>query len=185
MALSKSLEKLDAILTSFEERAVYILLVAMLAVVFLGVLNRFLIQLPLPWTEELARYFMIWATFVGAGLGVKRATHISIDALVIILPAGAQRAVALLANLVSFFFCAWLFHIGMDFVGRMMSAGQLSPAMRIPIYIAYAAVPCGFFLMTLRYFLKFFECFVKSDGEVTPHGAPQASVEKSLERGDK
>ena len=185
MTLYKLFNKLDAVLTGIEERVVYFLLAAMLTIVFVGVFNRFLIQLPMPWSEELARYLMIWAAFVGASLGVKRAVHISIDALVLVLPAGAQRLIALLANMASCILCAWFFYIGIEFIGRMINTGQLSPAMRIPIYIAYSAVPCGFMLMAIRYFLKCVYCLDKVNGKSSNGGVLSKEGNEAILRSEK
>ena len=49
MALFRFFSKLDAVLTKVEEVVIYFLLATMLMVVFLGVFNRTLIQLPMPW----------------------------------------------------------------------------------------------------------------------------------------
>lgn len=159
-------KKLDGILTGLEERLIYLLMASMLVIVFLAVLNRFLIQLPMSWSEEVARYLMIWAAFVGASLGVKNSVHISVDALVHAIPPAAQRMVTQLGNVVSFAFCAWFFYIGAEFIGRLMDAGQLSPALRMPIYYAYAAVPCGFALMSVRYLINFVYFFYEKNSDV-------------------
>ncbi|WP_172118853.1 TRAP transporter small permease [Halomonas hibernica] len=177
MALYRFFNKLDAVLTKVEERVVCFLIATMLTVVFLGVFNRTLIQLPIPWLEELARYLMIWAAFIGASLGVKRAVHISVDALIMLLPVAAQRLMTFIAYMASCILCAWLFYIGIEFVGRVINTGQLSPAMRIPMYTAYAAVPCGFLLMTFRFFLKCIFFFEK--------GNSLTSNEVMAEDGDK
>lgn len=166
MTLISFFKKLDRILTGIEERLIYLLLASMLTIVFLAVLNRFLIQLPMSWSEEVARYLMIWAAFVGASLGVKRSVHISVDALVHAIPLAAQRLVAQFGNVVCFAFCAWFFTIGVEFIGRLMAAGQLSPALRLPIYYAYAAVPCGFALMSVRYLINFVYFFYEKNSDV-------------------
>lgn len=166
MTLIGFFKKLDGMLTGIEERLIYLLLASMLTIVFLAVLNRFLIQLPMSWSDEVARYLMIWAAFVGASLGIKRSVHISVDALVHAMPPAARRSVTQLGNVVCFTFCAWFFYIGAEFIVRLIDAGQLSPALRLPIYYAYAAVPCGFALMSVRYLINFvYFCYEKGGDE--------------------
>lgn len=154
MSFYKTLKLFDSILSNIEEWIVYILLAGMLTVVFLGVINRSFIHMSIPWSEELARYFMIWGVFIGASLGLKRSVHISVDALILIIPKFLQQIVTLFGNMVGFIFCAWFFYIGAEFIDRMMNMGPLSPALRMPMYIAYAAVPCGFALMSIRYLMS-------------------------------
>jgi len=173
-------KKLDGILTGIEERLIYLLMASMLTIVFLAVLNRFLIQLPMSWSEEVARYLMIWIAFVGASLGVKHSVHISVDALVHAIPPAAQRMMAQLGNVLSFAFCAWFFYIGAEFIGRLMDSGQLSPALRMPIYYAYAAVPCGFALMSVRYLISFVYLFYEKSSDVRNESL---NIEGAMERG--
>lgn len=165
MSFYKILKSFDSILSSIEEWIVYILLAGMLTVVFLGVINRSFFHFSIPWSEELARYFMIWGVFVGASLGLKRSVHISVDALVLIIPKSWQAVVELLGNMLGFIFCAWFFYIGAEFIGRMINMGQLSPALRMPMYIAYSAVPCGFALMSIRYLMSCFYLIYKHKKE--------------------
>ena len=51
----------------------------MAAVVVLQVLTRYVLKIPLFWTEELARYLMIWAGFLGAAIGISQGVHTSIQ----------------------------------------------------------------------------------------------------------
>lgn len=152
-------KRLDKILTKVEENLIFVLMLAMLVVVFIGIMNRFILKESLPWAEELSRYLLIWSALIGASLGVKHSVHISIDAVTNFLPARLQRVIVILSYLISFSFCITVLVIGIPFVLRLMETNQLSPAMRIPIYFAYASVPVGIFFMAIRYFcLTVYEC---------------------------
>lgn len=137
-----------------EERLLYALLLSMLIVVFLGVLNRYVLPFSMRWTEELARYLMIWVAFIGSSLCVRKSLHISVDALVNVFPETVKKWLELLAYIICMLFCVWLFLISYGLVERLATTGQLSPSMRVPVYYAYAAVPVGFALMSIRYFIK-------------------------------
>jgi len=52
--------------------AAMVFLVVLVAVVMIQVLARYVLNAPPPWTEELARYAMIWAGLMGATLSFKR-----------------------------------------------------------------------------------------------------------------
>ena len=67
--------------------------------------------------------------------------------------------------------------LGFEFVGRVLNTGQVSPAMRIPMYTAYAAIPCGFLLMSIRFFLK---CvfFFEKDNSLTSNEVMAKDVDK-------
>ncbi len=55
------------------EYVVSVLLVIMVVVVFLQVIFRFVIHASLPWSEELSRYILVWLSFLGAAIGVRKA----------------------------------------------------------------------------------------------------------------
>jgi TRAP-type C4-dicarboxylate transport system permease small subunit len=52
--------------------ATMVFLVALVAAVMVQVVARYLLNSPPPWTEEMARYAMIWAGLMGATLSFKR-----------------------------------------------------------------------------------------------------------------
>ena len=66
------------------------------------VFSRYVLNYPLIWVEELATYSFIWATFIGASLGLKQVRHVKIETFVGRLKPRAQawmRAFGLLAIL--------------------------------------------------------------------------------------
>jgi TRAP-type C4-dicarboxylate transport system permease small subunit len=64
------------------EGACALLMVALVVVVFIQVFNRFVLQAPLAWSEDLAMLLFQWVVFVGAALGVKRMRHFGIELVV-------------------------------------------------------------------------------------------------------
>lgn len=58
----------------------------MCSVVFLGVIFRHFLSLPLVWSEELARIMLIWTVFSGAGAIMIRGEHIVLEFLLEKLP---------------------------------------------------------------------------------------------------
>ncbi len=136
---------------NFEEGVVVIFLAAMTAVVFLQVIFRFVIKGSLPWSEEVSRYLMVWVTFIGASIGVKHGAHIGVEAFVNLLPVVLRRWAAILAGLLSLAFLAVIAYNSSRLIQFLWSTGQLSPAMQIPMYWAYLAVPAGTILMGIRF----------------------------------
>lgn len=56
-----------------------ILFVLLLSVATLQVFMRYVARFPLPWTEELARFLLIWVTFLGAASVTRRKIHITVE----------------------------------------------------------------------------------------------------------
>jgi TRAP-type C4-dicarboxylate transport system permease small subunit len=77
-----------------------ILMVALAVVVFIQVFNRFVLQTPLAWSEDLAMLLYQWVVFVGAALGVKRLRHFGIELVVRQFPERLRHRVELLTPIV-------------------------------------------------------------------------------------
>lgn len=155
MSFIAFLKKIDDGLTHLEEIAVASLLFVMTTVIFIAVLERFFLQMGIAWIEEFARYVSVWAAFIGSSLAVKKGAHIGIEAFVQILPPALRRAEDLLVDLVGIAFSVVIVVVGIGLLQRLVQINQLSPAMRINIAWAYAAVPIGCGLMGVHYFIKF------------------------------
>lgn len=87
------------ILTHPLETALCGLLVAMVAVTFSQVVSRYLLQAPLSWSEELARFLLMWLAMLSAAYGFKTKSHFALTFIVDRLGAGARRFVGLLVTL--------------------------------------------------------------------------------------
>ena len=66
----------------FLEQATAVLLAAIALIVALEVVSRYILNVSLAWSEEIARHLFIWASFLGAGVALKRGAHIGVDSLV-------------------------------------------------------------------------------------------------------
>ncbi|MEO3386303.1 TRAP transporter small permease [Mesorhizobium sp. CAU 1741] len=127
------------------------LLSAMSVIVFTNVSMRYLTNFSLTWAEEVARYLMIWMTFLGAGMVLRIGGHVAITNLHDVLPTNGQRILRVLIGLLLLCFCAVMIWIGYDYMSRM--GRQMTPATRIPFSYVYAAMPIGFALLVLHFLL--------------------------------
>jgi TRAP-type C4-dicarboxylate transport system permease small subunit len=50
--------------------------IALSVIVFLQVVFRFVLRLPAPWSEEMARYLLVTMTFIGAAIAVRYQSHL-------------------------------------------------------------------------------------------------------------
>ena len=141
------LNKLSDIVNAIAEYFVAICLGAMSVVVFAQVVFR-LTAGSLPWSEELARYLMIYAVYVGASIGVKKCTHISVEFVMSRCPSGAQNAVEIIVDILMMVAFVILCYYGMKIVTLTMM--QKSPAMRIKMGYVYFSMVLGGALMLLH-----------------------------------
>lgn len=134
----------------FEEVMLVILLAIMTASIFYQVVMRYVFSSAPSWTEELTRYSFIWCAYFGVSLGVKRDAHISVMAVIDLLPKKVQKVMRIVANLLFLAFAVLIFVLGLKTAMQIKMLGRKSPAMEIPMYYVYAALPVGFFCIILR-----------------------------------
>lgn len=59
------------------------------------VLFRYMLMIPLPWTEELARFTLVWVTFLGSASVTRRKLHIAVDYFIARLPVKTRQVFSL------------------------------------------------------------------------------------------
>ena len=74
-----------------EDWLAFVLFWALAFIVFLQFFTRYILNDSLAWTEEIARYALIWITFIGAAVVVRKNSHIAVEVLLHFLPAGSAR----------------------------------------------------------------------------------------------
>ncbi len=112
----------------------------------IGGFARYFLNDALTWSEEVARFSMIWLSFLGGGLVFRHGGHVAIDLLVRRLSGGALRtAIFGLSQFVIVAFLAVLFWYGIEMVQQ--ANYMTTPALQISMMIPYAAIPIGAVLM--------------------------------------
>ena len=136
---------------NFEGYCCAVMLAVMSVVVFLQIIFRFVIRASLPWSEELSRYLLVYITYFGCAYGIKTGAHLGVEAFVLILPKTVQKAINVLVQIGGLVVCVLILKFGADIVFSQMQSGQLSPAMRLPMWTIYSAIPIGMAFCVIRY----------------------------------
>ncbi|KAA0010024.1 TRAP transporter small permease [Billgrantia pellis] len=117
------------------------LLLVMTVLIFWQVFARFVVGKPLFFSDEIARFAMLWLTFVGAGYAYRKGTLISVD--IVLEYAGSKFACLLRIAIIlcSALFAFIMVKYGLDLVERV--SRQTAPSTRISMMWPYLAVPAG------------------------------------------
>jgi len=134
----------------FEEILLLVLLIAMVVLIFLQVIMRYVFSNSLSWSEELARYMFLWLIWVGASYATKTKSHIAIDAVKSRLPKIPQQILTVLVFVIWLGFALFLCIEGFELTEKIFGMGQKSTALQLPMGFAYASVPVGSGLMVIR-----------------------------------
>ena len=124
-----------------------ILGLSMTVLILFQVFFRFVIYVPFPWSEECARYLMIWMGMLGSVIALQKKRHIGVTFLVEKLPPGLESGVQVLVQAGMAVFLSVLFWQGARFAA--FNVDQASPAMEISMLIPFSAIPVGSAMMIL------------------------------------
>lgn len=124
------------------------LIVALLGAVLVQVISRYVFDSPLAWTEEIARFLLVWMTFIAAAYVMSERLHVSVDIAVAKLGVRAIAAVDTVATLVVVIASAALTIAGVELA--QATVGVSAPATSLPMSVVYAAGVVGFALIALH-----------------------------------
>jgi TRAP-type C4-dicarboxylate transport system permease small subunit len=142
------LARLTAALDRIACAACVALFVAILVVMVLQVMFRYVLAAPLTWTEELARYLYIWACWLGAPVALRRGNHITITAASDRFPPRLGRLAALGTQALALVFLAQLTLQGAILTVKSHSVQAIT--LPIPWSVIYVAAPISAVLMILE-----------------------------------
>jgi len=124
----------------------------MVVLIFAQIIYRYVLIRPIPWAEEAARFFFVWATFLGASVAVKNRAHINVSFLVDKISENYKKYAKPLI-LSSYILCI-IFLSTIAIYGLRISflvTKQTSPALQLPMVYPYLAIPIGTFMMVLNF----------------------------------
>ena len=110
--------------------------------VLLQVFSRYVLNTSFTFTEELARFSLIWLSILGAAYLNGKREHLSMDFLYQKFPAKFQKKVLFFIELCILLFSLIVMVIGgVNLVYTTLHLGQLSGTLRIPLGYIYAVLP--------------------------------------------
>jgi len=139
--------KVMRIVEKAQEYLVAFIMFSLVVIVFTQVIVRYVIRVPLPWTEEMARYLFVWLVFISASVCVQRRAHLGIDILVINFPPKVQQHLYTLSLVLSLGFSFVVVKKGYELLTR--SGAQISPMLHLPMSYVYIIIPVSYMIICL------------------------------------
>lgn len=141
------LAKVNEFLCGTARNLAGLFLVAMVIIVIMQIVFRYVLNDSLIWTEELAKTMMVWTAFLVAPWAYRVGANVRIEIFVSELPKALQRAMELFLNL----FVFWIVIVFLWESFGFWQRGLTVRADSLPIQVAwfYTVVPVAFFLMLL------------------------------------
>jgi TRAP-type C4-dicarboxylate transport system permease small subunit len=120
------------------------------------VIGRYVFEKMNIWTGEVSTYSMVWASMLGAAVGLKKGYQVSMTSVTESIPPALAKLFQGVAYLFTLIFFGTMLYQGL--LQTVNNAHQTSPAMGLVMSFPYAGMPAGFLIMfffTLEEFLKF------------------------------
>jgi TRAP-type C4-dicarboxylate transport system permease small subunit len=137
-------QKIDLVLG----KMLAIIMGVMVVNVLWQVLTRYVVGSPSSYTDELARYLMIWLGVLGAAYVSGRNMHVAIDVLPRRANKKSQKRLMIIVNALIIIFAIVAFIVGgIRLVYISFILGQQSPALQIPLAVVYMVIPISGFLI--------------------------------------
>lgn len=146
----KMLDKTEDIISSS-------LLVITSVLVFVEAVLRYRFNYSISWSEEVSRMMIAWFIFIGSSIAVRENAHVNMDALSNLISGKrtTQLFVNILVDLICIIFCAIIVFAGINMIKSAIALGSMATSIKIPLFVPYASVPVGVFLMMIRYIMSF------------------------------
>ena len=128
--LDKCIEAVEAVLGS-----------VMILCIIIEVLGRYILPFSTTWTEELARYCLVWGMLLGCAYGFGNNGHIIIDVLIHKFGENAKRICRIFSSIFFIVFCVVMFALSIE---RFPSiAKEFMVMVRVSFGYVFAALPVG------------------------------------------
>jgi TRAP-type C4-dicarboxylate transport system permease small subunit len=132
-----------------EDWIAFVIFWSLAFIVFLQFFTRYVLNDSLSWTEEIARYGLMWVVFVGGAMVTRRNSHIAVELLSNVMKPGPLRATLLaFVDFVKLFFIGLLAWLWVTITERMSI--QRMTVFDLSMSWVYAGVGFGCFLMFIR-----------------------------------
>ncbi|MFQ3787268.1 TRAP transporter small permease [Halomonas sp. A29] len=157
-AFTGLLQRIERALDAVIQPIVFLGMAALIGVITLQIVSRVFFT-AVGWTEEVARFLLVWISFLGATLAFQRGRHIAVTFVVDALPRRLTQLARIAAVLVALGFMVALIVIGYRYM--QVQSFQRSASLRLSMTYVYAVIPISAAIMAWYALVDVIELIVK------------------------
>ncbi|MEQ9347135.1 MAG: TRAP transporter small permease [Thalassospira sp.] len=132
-------------------------------VVFAGSVSRYLFSAPLQWSEEVAKYAMIYGCMFGVAYAYLQGTQITFSIVIDTVPAAMRRKLAVLVDVATLILGGVLAYAGWIFAAKR--GGIVASGIGIQMYWAQIAITIGGVCLVIAAILRLVSYFKTDPSE--------------------
>ena len=127
---------------------IVISMVFLVVSISLQILIRYVMKVPMAWTEEYAKYFFVWLAMFGSAKAVREKSHIFVDILEVIIKGKISRVCGFVADCVSMVFFVTLLYVSIPWTIKNFGVNTESiPELNMGMF--YLCIPASAAVMIL------------------------------------
>jgi len=171
----KIIEKIIDIIFIAVKYAIVVLFSILVVLVFVQVFNRFVLNVSVTWSTEIANYSMMWITLLGAAALLRNKGHMAISNVLDALHGIPQKVVTGISVLFQcLFIIGWIYGC---IVFLPTVVGQYSPALHLNMVV----VDSVFLLTGILMLLSIFDYWIVKGEHVTIYSEEDKLIQQAKE----
>lgn len=116
----------------------------------LQVFSRFVIQLPLPWVEEVIRYIMIYLVLIMSSVAIYLNAHLNVDILDLLMKGKVLTVLSKIRAGIILVFTISYGYLSFQLIMNTIERGQVTPALQISMGWPLFALLLGSILIAIN-----------------------------------
>ena len=153
---------IEKIVTFIEEWTLFLTVISAMIALFINIILRYCFNSNLPWSEEFVREVIIYTTFIGCSLAIKKGAEIKIDATIYIFP-WLRNKLNILSRIATLIFSFLLMYYGSKMAIMMHTSHQKTIVLQIPLVLLYSILPISGLFMAFRVIYSFLNPDLEQD----------------------
>ena len=129
-------------------KAVVVLMLGVMSIVVFAQVVFRIVHLSIPWSEELSKYLLIWSTFLGSALCIRRKSLVGLEFFLNSMTKRNQKILQTVLNLIVCAMLLFLIRVGFWAVRQVWF--QITPVLKQSMGLMYAAIPVGSVFMLIN-----------------------------------
>ncbi len=136
----------------------FVILVLFIVIIFsvaYQVISRYVFQAPPSWTEEVARFSLVWLVILGSSVCIRKSRHFNVDYITQLMSKRTVYLLTIALHVLIVFFLSVALYYGITVMSRSFQI--ISPALQIPMAYVQMIFPIGFGAMLMEAIIIIYE----------------------------
>jgi TRAP-type C4-dicarboxylate transport system permease small subunit len=159
MNFLRTVKRISAVANKIAINATVVLFTIMTLIVWVQIFFRFILGGGIAWSEEIAKYLMVWMALLGSSVLLREGGHIAINYF--ISKFSFLRYILMFHAILSAILFVLLIYYGIDYAA--FGFKSISPASGIRKFWPYLSIPVGAGFLLIQAFTRFIHLLFNDD----------------------